>query len=106
MDCPVCYEEMDNSKLSCGHKVHGNCIIKSGIAKCPICRSELPQYKDLVVPLDIDDPDWRILDRLILSGILKYNDLPIIDSLDIPIDDELMIVKASILLYACRSLLE
>ena len=41
--CPVCYEEFKfiEASLECNHKVHRECIIKSGKAQCPICRYDL-----------------------------------------------------------------
>jgi uncharacterized Zn finger protein (UPF0148 family) len=38
-DCPVCYQDMDESScLCCGHWVHRECIVLSGKLECPICR--------------------------------------------------------------------
>lgn len=43
-DCGVCMEACDES-LTCGHRVHWQCVARSGRAACPVCRAdlELPQ---------------------------------------------------------------
>jgi hypothetical protein len=41
-ECAVCYEyTLPTEKLSCGHRIHMDCIYKSGAAKCPLCRKQL-----------------------------------------------------------------
>jgi len=38
-NCPVCLDEIDEKELlECGHYCHLDCIKKSNIYKCPICR--------------------------------------------------------------------
>jgi hypothetical protein len=39
-ECPVCLNEI-NSQLSCGHKVHTSCVVKSGKPECPLCRQNV-----------------------------------------------------------------
>ena len=39
-ECPVCYYDTTDC-LPCGHYIHRNCVIRSGHAKCPLCRSPI-----------------------------------------------------------------
>lgn len=41
-ECPVCYEPLGKDDiLECTHKVHIECVKKSHVAKCPICRCKV-----------------------------------------------------------------
>ena len=40
-ECCVCYEEITEEPLSCGHRIHRSCIHKSLKTTCPMCRSEV-----------------------------------------------------------------
>ncbi len=42
-DCPICCElfEDNANPLVCGHWIHMGCIVKSGNARCPICRTAI-----------------------------------------------------------------
>jgi hypothetical protein len=48
-DCPVCMEQLCSRDLPfdyyksnlCNHRIHKDCIIKSGHLKCPICRKDV-----------------------------------------------------------------
>ena len=37
-DCGVCFENVEDA-LTCGHKIHEDCVVKSGKSTCPICRA-------------------------------------------------------------------
>ena len=39
-DCGVCFETVENS-LTCGHKIHEECVANSGKSICPICRAKV-----------------------------------------------------------------
>lgn len=44
VECPVCYISIEDYILPlepCGHRIHTECIIKSGKAKCPLCRESI-----------------------------------------------------------------
>lgn len=43
--CPVCFENNVKHILDCGHWVHKECIILSGKAECPICRTMVSMTK-------------------------------------------------------------
>jgi hypothetical protein len=55
-ECPVCLQSFAKNvrALSCGHYVHHNCIVKSGVSRCPICRKDLPEFEDLSEDTDND----------------------------------------------------
>ncbi len=38
--CRVCYEP-DAQILQCGHHIHRACVVRSGVARCPVCRAEV-----------------------------------------------------------------
>lgn len=42
-DCVICYEKKNTKKLSCGHPVHLNCLLKwdSQGFICPYCKQEI-----------------------------------------------------------------
>ena len=46
-DCPICYQEKINCKLTCGHSFCKRCIILwysesvNGMSSCPICRKQI-----------------------------------------------------------------
>jgi uncharacterized Zn finger protein (UPF0148 family) len=42
-DCPICLEKLNDKYplLNCGHWIHHNCVIQSGKAECPICRTSV-----------------------------------------------------------------
>lgn len=102
-DCPVCYEDITNNEtLSCGHCIHKSCIIASGKAECPICRFGLPEYTDKVVEIEIDIPQWGTLDKLVSLGWLRHGDIPIIDDLKLPRGNDVLLVKAVVLLFAIK----
>ena len=44
-DCAVCTDSV-NIPLSCGHWIHNQCVIQSGKANCPICRSQINLTKE------------------------------------------------------------
>jgi len=49
-DCPVCTESLKDEKyplINCGHWVHYNCIIESGKAECPMCRTSATLTREL-----------------------------------------------------------
>ena len=102
-ECPVCYEDITKEDiLQCGHIVHERCVINSGKAECPICRSKLLYFVNKVIELKYDPPVWGTLDKLVSLGWLKHTDIPIIDELKLPYGDDLLLVKASILLYTIK----
>jgi hypothetical protein len=41
-DCVICISSVSKSLPACGHWVHDECIVKWGVAKCPLCRKEQP----------------------------------------------------------------
>lgn len=45
IQCPVCFETIDEKPLTCGHNVHRDCIRHSMKAECPICRAPLKLSK-------------------------------------------------------------
>jgi hypothetical protein len=105
-DCPVCYEDITTiDDLPCGHTIHKMCIIYSGKAECPVCRSKLPYLADKVIELKIEPPVWGTLDKLVSLGWLKHADIPIIDDLHLPRNNDLLLVKAVLLLYAIKQVI-
>lgn len=40
-ECGVCLESVDMTLVPCGHPVHVSCVVMSGKASCPICRSDV-----------------------------------------------------------------
>ncbi len=104
--CPVCYEAITtNNTLPCRHNIHETCIISSGKAECPICRSVLPHYFDKVVEITHEPTNWGTLDKLVSLGWLKHRDIPIIDDLDLPDGNEVLLVKAVLLLYIIKQII-
>ena len=102
-DCPVCYETITSAEtLPCGHLVHEQCIINSGKAACPICRMSLSEYNDKVVEIKLESPRWGTLDKLVSLGWLKHAEIPIIDDLDLPKGNDLLLVKAVVLLFVIK----
>lgn len=101
LDCPVCYEKVDiTDTLDCGHVVHKNCIIRSGKAQCPICRVDLPNYRDLVIEIPPDPQEWTVTDKLVSLGWLEHSDLPLLD--EFPINDDVTLFKAAFMLYMIK----
>jgi hypothetical protein len=43
--CPICFESMKNNgpiiNLGCGHTFHSECIQRSGVVNCPLCRTPM-----------------------------------------------------------------
>ena len=104
VECPVCWD--DNAiELPCRHYVHEECIIASGKAMCPLCRADIPYLLDRVKPLKQDDIEIGILDKLVMFGWLLPIDIPIIDDLDIPHEDNQQLVKGVLLLRLIRGCL-
>jgi hypothetical protein len=74
-DCPVCLCSIHQTHkpLSCGHWVHKSCIIKSGQARCPICRYELDikikSKDDIFDELEIEEIEIPF-DTIISADIL------------------------------------
>ncbi len=102
-NCPVCYEHIaEHDTLPCGHNIHGTCIISSGKAQCPICRCTLPQYLGKVVELSPEPTEWGLIDKLVAFGWLKHTDIPIIDNLELAHGNNLLLVKAVLLLYVIK----
>jgi hypothetical protein len=82
--CPVCFEHDVEEILDCGHWVHKGCIIMSGKAECPICRSKVNlkknEIKKLIIRkkeldrIQIEDDEQEIQNLLIQSFITSlYN---------------------------------
>jgi len=40
-ECCVCYENLSQSYLECGHPVHISCIERHFIPECPVCRAKI-----------------------------------------------------------------
>jgi hypothetical protein len=50
MQCSICDEVYEETKLECGHEIHMKCIAMSGKDHCPICKNSviLPEeYQEL-----------------------------------------------------------
>lgn len=42
--CPICYETMNDVNVcvtTCKHKFHTDCLMMSGSASCPLCRTNI-----------------------------------------------------------------
>lgn len=104
--CAVCYEDLAViDTLSCGHKIHGTCIISSGKAICPICRDPLPDYSNMVTEVILEPTRWGTLDKLVSLGWLNHTDIPIIDDLKLPLGNDLLLVEAVLLLYIIKQII-
>ena len=57
-ECVVCYESNCEEPLSCGHRIHRSCVIKTTKTTCPMCRSE--------VRMDMNDLS-ELYDKMILQ---------------------------------------
>ena len=50
MDCPICLEPFDNETLvitNCSHRFHLKCLSKIKKDKCPMCRTQIENFKSL-----------------------------------------------------------
>jgi hypothetical protein len=62
-DCPICCEEINKKSdpLTCGHWIHRTCVVKSGKAECPLCRSRVyltyPEMSELIENSLLHRPD-------------------------------------------------
>lgn len=90
-ECPVCIEEFcqKDEPLSCGHWIHRSCVIRSGKAECPVCRSSLELTHDEMVETLIN-ADMVIPDQI--EDIPPEIDFPV----DVPIHDLLGVVLVMI----------
>lgn len=49
--CKICFEHCNVSRFNCGHFIHLNCQIKSGMQRCPECMQpiRLTRWLDQVI---------------------------------------------------------
>ena len=79
-ECPVCLSTENVDTLSCGHRVHKNCVLQTAIAlgvsqgQCPLCRKVLP-LSEIPVPQRSDtrilrDSEFRDYDNSEALGLI------------------------------------
>jgi hypothetical protein len=82
-ECLVCLNEI-NTQLSCGHKVHTSCVVKSEKQECPLCRQNINLSNDDISKMLLYDMKYKIDDtietrnkflRIMLSHMSKPIDL-------------------------------
>jgi hypothetical protein len=83
MECPICFELIDEHLLPCGHRVHRKCILqwrKDSKPQCPICLSYIAldvkiEYTLKEIPAEENDTYWVYYERFLMGKNLIEHSL-------------------------------